>query len=106
MKLSTLRTWYKDWRKEVNYELGALYYYPVVTGVDGEFLRNMTAYERKREWLLIWSGAHSLKYWLRYQICRMRGHDFADEGYASPDSGCIHMVCRHCGYSPGRHWLY
>ena len=39
-------------------------------------------------------------------VCAVRDHDLEDEGYANPESGCIHMVCQRCGYSYGRVVLY
>lgn len=39
-------------------------------------------------------------------VCRVRGHDLIDEGYASPESGCIEITCKRCGHSYGRHYLY
>ena len=57
-------------------------------------------------WLLpswMWHGMRHL--WARL-VCKFRGHEWEDEGWATPDSGCIDMVCQRCGYSPGRHWLY
>ena len=32
--------------------------------------------------------------------------DLVDNGYATPDSGCIAMSCRHCGHEFPTHWLY
>ena len=57
-------------------------------------------------WLLpswMWSGVKML--FLRI-VCRIYGHDWEDLGYATPESGCIDMVCKRCGYGPGAHWLY
>jgi len=39
-------------------------------------------------------------------VCRVRGHDLEDEGYASPERGCIRMTCARCGYQYPTHWLY
>ncbi len=33
-------------------------------------------------------------------------HNFIDEGYATPESGCIDMVCSKCEFSPERIILY
>lgn len=41
-----------------------------------------------------------------YLWCAKRGHDLVDEGYAGPESGCIDMTCRKCGFSYGRKYLY
>lgn len=38
--------------------------------------------------------------------CRISGHDLVDEGFAGPDSGCIEMVCKRCGYCYPTQWLY
>lgn len=38
-------------------------------------------------------------------ICRIRGHKWADHGYATPNTGCIHMECERCGIGY-RHVLY
>ena len=46
-------------------------------------------------------------YWVMFNtVCRIKGHDLVDEGYATPDSGCINMSCKRCGYSWPTHWLY
>jgi hypothetical protein len=38
--------------------------------------------------------------------CALLGHDWTDEGWASPDSGCISMCCRRCGRGEPTVWLY
>ena len=38
-------------------------------------------------------------------ICRFLDHDFEDHGYAGPESGCIDVECKRCGYG-FREWLY
>lgn len=38
-------------------------------------------------------------------ICIDGDHDWVDEGYAGPDSGCIDMRCKRCGHSV-HHTLY
>jgi len=43
---------------------------------------------------------------LFYTVCKLKGHDLVDNGYATPDSGCIQMDCNRCGYSWPTHWLY
>lgn len=43
---------------------------------------------------------------LRSLYCRLTDHDLIDEGFATPDSGCIDIVCKRCGWSAGRQWLY
>ena len=46
--------------------------------------------------------------WIRisWLWCKVFGHNLVDEGYATPDSGCIAVVCKRCGQSWGRTWLY
>lgn len=39
-------------------------------------------------------------------VCSIRGHKLVDCGYATPDSGCIQMMCNRCGYTYPTHWLY
>lgn len=40
-------------------------------------------------------------------LCILFGHaELEDEGWATPDSGCIEMVCKRCGKGYGRVWLY
>lgn len=43
---------------------------------------------------------------IRSLRCRIFEHDLVDEGFATPDSGCIDIVCQRCGWSAGRKWLY
>lgn len=31
--------------------------------------------------------------------CRISGHDWVDESYGGPDSGCMAGSCRRCGFS-------
>ena len=38
--------------------------------------------------------------------CWVLGHDDEDQGWGSPESGCIDIVCARCGRSFGRTWLY
>ena len=39
--------------------------------------------------------------------CVITGHhDLVDDGYATPDSGCIRMGCDRCGWSWPTTWLY
>lgn len=47
----------------------------------------------------------SLQLWLMF-VCRVRGHDFADDGFGGPECGCIDIRCQRCGFGYGRHWLY
>lgn len=65
---------------------------------------------QKPEWMLsiinlFWMTWFTLKVLTLYQVCLLKGHDLIDEGYAGPDSGCIDMVCKRCGWS-SRTWLY
>ena len=39
------------------------------------------------------------------QICKYKGHDLEDHGYAGPDHGEMDMYCKRCGES-WRHVLY
>ena len=47
-----------------------------------------------------------LKYRCLLVVCQVRGHDLVDEGYGNPESGCIDVCCKRCGWSAGRVWLY
>ena len=38
-------------------------------------------------------------------LCTEHGHDWVDNSYGGPNSGCIHMDCRRCGESY-HHTLY
>jgi hypothetical protein len=59
----------------------------------------------------LWSRAFRLaageaRFWLARLLCRMRGHELYDDGFADSESGCIDINCRRCGESFGREWLY
>lgn len=54
--------------------------------------------------LICWGWIYH--YCIAVPLCKIKDHDWEDEGYASPDSGCIDMVCQRCGYGPGREYLY
>lgn len=43
---------------------------------------------------------------LRVTVCHFIDHDLVDDGYATPEHGCIAMRCRRCGYSYPTTWLY
>jgi len=65
-----------------------------------QFFFNHPTLSRIHDWLTTpW-------YWLLYKYCEWRGHDLVDNGYATPDSGCIQMDCKRCGWSSLTHWLY
>ncbi len=53
-----------------------------------------------------WDVWLTIKFWPLFLVCKIKGHDLVDNGYATPDSGCIQMDCRRCGYSYPTHWLY
>jgi hypothetical protein len=38
-------------------------------------------------------------------ICKIKGHDWHEDGYCGPDSGAIDMECKRCGESH-HHQLY
>ena len=38
-------------------------------------------------------------------VCRVKGHDWQDNSYGGPETGCIDMDCRRCGYG-FHHTLY
>lgn len=38
-------------------------------------------------------------------ICKVRGHEWIEDGYAGPDSGAMYMSCSRCGESH-THILY
>jgi len=42
---------------------------------------------------------HHFKWWLLSLLCKWRGHDWVDESYGGPDSGCMAGTCNRCGYS-------
>ena len=42
---------------------------------------------------------------LSYTRCRVHGHDWKDESYGGPDSGCMAGSCSRCGHS-FHHTLY
>jgi hypothetical protein len=46
------------------------------------------------------------RWYLNRVICRAFDHDLADEGYATPEHGCIQMTCQRCGYAYPTTWLY
>lgn len=48
---------------------------------------------------------HWFKHLCLSQICKVRDHDWVDESYGGPDSGCMAGTCRRCGYS-FHHKLY
>lgn len=29
-------------------------------------------------------------------VCKVIGHDLEDQGYGTPETGCIHVVCNRC----------
>lgn len=35
----------------------------------------------------------------RSLVCRFRDHDWEDDSYGGPDSGCMAGHCKRCGYS-------
>lgn len=39
-------------------------------------------------------------------VCVVRDHDLVDDGYGTPESGCIDLSCRRCERSFGRTVLY
>jgi len=43
---------------------------------------------------------------LRAAGCFVAGHDVHDDGYGTPESGCIDINCHRCGRSFGRTVLY
>jgi hypothetical protein len=45
--------------------------------------------------MLVWYIQEKL-YEIKISNCK---HEFVDEGYATPESGCIDMVCKKCGMS-------
>lgn len=36
------------------------------------------------------------KYW--DLVCKLKGHDWVDNSYGNPETGCIEMECKRCGY--------
>jgi hypothetical protein len=40
-----------------------------------------------------------LRDWTMSLVCRWKGHDWGDESYGEPDSGCMAATCKRCGYS-------
>jgi len=49
-------------------------------------------------WLYAIGWAASSAAWLmRVAVCRCKGHDWVDNGYAGPDGGAMEMDCRRCG---------
>lgn len=46
------------------------------------------------------------KYRVLYAYCMLFKHKWEDNGFATPDSGCIRMQCRRCGHAEPIHWLY
>ena len=88
----------------------------LVTGRGGEQYPPMTLNELKhwaeseddlpRFWMEEDSFLADLDWVGKVAICAIKGHDLEDSGYGSPESGCIRMGCRRCGYSYPTHWLY
>jgi len=39
-------------------------------------------------------------------ICKVKGHDSEDQGYGTPETGCIHVVCNRCGRTLAHQILY
>jgi len=66
---------------------------------EGNLEKHFSIFLIRYSWINLTMG---FKTWL----CSKRGHQWEDHGYATPDSGCIDMVCSRCGYSAGRHILY
>lgn len=62
----------------------------------------------KKDTIFLWiENIHFiLKSHVIHYYCNVVGHDIVDEGYAGPDSGCIDLVCKRCGWGPGKVTLY
>lgn len=56
--------------------------------------------------VLSWLVRSRLTWAVEAALCRLLGHRLEDDGHAGPESGCIDLQCRRCGWSPGRTWLY
>lgn len=46
---------------------------------------------------LCWEFPVSL--FMYHVVCRVFHHDWVDDSYGGPDSGCMAAHCRRCGYS-------
>jgi hypothetical protein len=54
--------------------------------------------EGNRAWKVVFLY-HLTKDWLKGLVCHWKGHDWIDESYGGPDSGCMAGTCKRCGYS-------
>ena len=69
-------------------------------------------------YMVLSEGRHPIIAWATEIVWRIRAavgavmcaisddHNLIDEGYGTPESGCIDMRCDRCGYSFRTHWLY
>ena len=54
---------------------------------------------------VFWSIYWSIRISILSKVCKRKGHDWLDESYGGPDSGCMAGTCQRCGYS-FHHQLY
>ena len=62
-------------------------------------INNIRDNSLKYYWLLLICVMVEVKWVINTKICEWQGHELVDEGYAGPDSGCIDIVCRRCGWN-------
>ncbi len=47
----------------------------------------------------VWYCIRETVMWqIRKLVCRIKGHDFVDTSYATPDTGAMGMECQRCGF--------
>lgn len=56
-------------------------------------------HKKNHYWVVASSILNNIYFVIQMRICEKFGHKLEDEGYATPDSGAIIMVCTRCGWS-------
>jgi hypothetical protein len=92
-----LRKWFKELLEDANESM----YLDGYAEPDG----------KPRHPHLTFTGWVMLQFWwdVRWRctllVCRLFDHDWEDDSYGGPDSGCMAMHCKRCGFS-WHHTLY
>lgn len=68
-------------------------------------MSNQPAWKTVLLWLIP-ERCFNVYFWMmEHTICKRLGHDWIDDSYGGPDSGCMAGHCERCGHS-FRHNLY